>query len=141
MMTTSIIPNPSSTSTKKAQPSSPWTNQKWSSWVGYILRHKSRYRRNAKEMIDDSFIFEKIADLRLFEAHADMSTSHKTCSNVSWYLVLDQYHRFSVKSQTIFYTFINTWLKLKLWELLRNHFIIIFRIKYSLMTAKEKFDV
>ena len=43
-------------------------------------------------MIDDSFIFEKIADLRLFEAHADMSTSHKTCSNVSWYLVLDQYY-------------------------------------------------
>ena len=134
MMTTSITPNPSSTSTKKAQPSSSWTNQKWSSWVGYILRHKSRYRRNAKEMIDDSFIFEKIADLRLFEAHADMSTSHKTCSNVSWYLLLDQYHTSSVKSQIIFYTFINA-------RLTRNHCIIIFRIKYSLMTAKEKFDV
>ena len=85
-------------------------------------------------MIDDSFIFEKIADLRLFEAHADMSTSHKTCSNVSWYLVLDQYHRFSVKTQTIFYPFIDTLRT-------RNQFIIIFRIKYSLMTAKEKFDV
>ena len=54
-------------------------------------------------MIDDSFIFEKIADLRLFEAHADMSTSHKTCSNVSWYLFLDQYRVFNVKIKNILY--------------------------------------
>ena len=33
-------------------------------------------------MIYDSFIFGKIADLRLFEAHADMDSSPKNIKNV-----------------------------------------------------------
>ena len=60
--------------------------------MGYILRHKSSCRRNAKEMIYDSFIFGEIADLRLFEAHADMDSSPKINKDVK----LDKFFRINI---------------------------------------------